>query len=71
MMCPQLKTSNQLATDWGLATTLRSRKARCDAQVERTDFGICLINVVGGGDQTTEDCLGKADAASVLLMSAA
>jgi len=65
-----LKTSNQLAADWGLATTLRSREARCDAQVERTDFGMCLINVVGGGDQTTEDCLGKADAASVLLTSA-
>jgi len=47
VMCPQLKTSNQLGADWGLATTLRSRDARCDAQVERTDFGICLINVVG------------------------
>jgi len=63
MECPQLKTSNHLSADWGLAT-------KCDAQADRTDFEMCLIRAVQGGDQT--ECLGQSDAAAadVVLMLA-
>jgi len=74
MECPQLKTSNQLSADRGLATTLRSTDAKCDAQADRTDFGMCLIRAVGGGDQTADERMGKSDAAAAgvvgLMMSA-
>jgi len=71
---PQLKTSSQLSADWGLATTSRSTDAKCDAQADRTDFQMCLIRAVGGGDRTADKCLSQSDAAAAdvvgLLMSA-
>jgi len=44
-----VKTSNQLSADWGLATTTQDRRAteaKCDAQADQPDFGICLITAV-------------------------
>jgi len=72
MECPQLKNSNQLSADCGLATTLHNTDAKCDAQADWTDFGMCLIRAVGGGDQTADECLGQSDAAAadVVLVSA-
>ena len=40
---PQLNRDSQLELSVGLATIARNKPAKCEAQAERADFGMCLI----------------------------
>ena len=52
---PQFKIANQFSRETGLDATFRSNEAKCTAQGDRADLGICLINVTSAGDQAAVD----------------
>ena len=49
---PQLNKSSHLGVEVGSCTTDRNNEAKCDAQANRADLGICFIKAQSGGNQT-------------------
>ena len=51
MVPPQLNRSSHFVTELGYCTMDRSSDAKCEAQADRADLGMCLITAKPGGDQ--------------------
>ena len=53
MTADQLNTEIQLVRTSGWVATCLSNPAKCEAQAERADLGMCLIACTVDGDQTS------------------